>query len=169
MNGRPEDPPPAPAAFPPTARTYSPPPPANGQDAIPPVRNAAPQIPIGFFTKAQKEAFKAQTDSLRYAPAGQGDLASVHVCTDLSSGESVAGHDDLYTVLHEYQRGGKTCFTPYTENQVLSRIGQYERDIEEATHKNLGQDIVENRQRWLAYWRARLEELYQKQKEAGIR
>lgn len=169
MNRLPEDPLPAPAAFPPTARTYSPPPPANEQEAIPLVRNAVPHSPIGFFTEAQKETFRAQTNSSRYVPGGQGDIVSVHACTDLSSGEIEVGYDDLYTVLHEYQRGGKTCFTPYTENQVLSRIGQYERDIEEATHKNLGQDILANRQRWLVYWRARLEELYQKQREAGIR
>ena len=146
---------------------HSPTPPTNGQHTTPPIKNAfdTARTPIGFFTDAQKAYFANPPDADETLPP----VVSVQACTDLYREENTILHDDLYTVLHEYQRGGKSYFTPYTENQILSRIGQYERDIEQAVQKVMGEDIISNRRRWLEYWQAKLAELYQKQKDAGIR
>jgi hypothetical protein len=77
--------------------------------------------------------------------------------------EGETRYDDRHTVLHTYQRGGRTYQTPYTENQILSRINQYERDIAEAEAKKLASEILENRRQWHQYWRGKLAELHAKQ------
>ncbi|MCK6693483.1 MAG: hypothetical protein L6Q97_15465 [Thermoanaerobaculia bacterium] len=162
-----EDDPPTAPRFSSSKQAYSPPPPQsqNGQHTEPPVKNTFGRSPIGFFTEAQRAGFStppvASTQSLPILP--------VQVCTEVYREDDTTLYDDLYTVLHEYQRGGKIYLTPYTENQILSRIGQYQRDIEQANHKAMGEEIVSNRCRWLEYWQSKLAELHQKQKEAGIR
>lgn len=159
-----ETPPPAPR-FSSSQYSYSPPPPQNGQHTEPPVKNIFDRPPIGFFTEAQRAGFTSPPG----ADTGKPSLFSVQACTEVYKEEDITLHDDLYTVLHEYQRGGKTYLTPYTENQILSRIGQYQRDIEQANHKEMGEEIISNRRRWLEYWQSKRIELHRKQREAGIR
>lgn len=146
----------------------SPAPSYNGQASPPGGRNgydANSRAPIGFFTEAQKTGLTHQG----LPDDSQEVSASVPPCTDLYREDNILIHDDLYTVLHEYRRGGKNYFTPYTENQILSRIGQYERDIAQAVQKEMGEEIITNRRRWLEYWQAKLAELHQKQRDAGMR
>lgn len=109
--------------------------------------------PIGFYSDAQRDALAAQGSP------------SVQTRTGLYS-EKATVIEDLYTVLHTYQRGGRIYQTPYTENQILARIGQYERELEEAQQKNMDADVLENRNQWHRYWLSKLEELHSKQKGA---
>lgn len=127
----------------------SPPASSNGQK----IEN---RVPIGFFTDAQRQA---QMPPGITAPAST-SKASVQSCTDVYREEV-----DRYTVVHEYQKGGRTYRTPYTRNQVIARINQYERDIDQAIRQKLDQEIIENRRRWLRYWVGKLQELDEKQEE----
>ena len=137
----------------PARESPSPAPPSNGRPEE--VRNQA--HPIGFYTDAQRAVRKSSGGS----PAGDGQKASVQTCTGVYREEI-----DRYTVLHCYTRGGRSYQTPYTENQIRSRISQYEREVEEATRKQMGEEILANRRRWQAYWQSKLEELHEKQKQA---
>lgn len=113
------------------------------------------RTPIGFFTDAQRASQGAVLgDFLAHS-----QNMSVQGCTDMYREES-----DRFTVLHEYQRRGKSYQTRYTRNQVMARISQYEREVEQAIQQKLDDDILNNRHRWLAYWRAKLGELLEKQK-----
>lgn len=135
----------------------SPPPSSNGQHREEIIDQVKEVIrPIGFYTEAQR-ASQWHEDAHPYRKEKK---ASVQACTDVYREET-----DRYTVLHEYQKGGRTYQVPYTENQILSRIGQYERDIEEAIKREMGEEILANRRRWLAYWQGKLQEL--KGKQAG--
>jgi hypothetical protein len=127
----------------------SPPASSNGQT----IEN---RVPIGFYTDAQRTA---QRHSFAHSPVAS-EKSSVQSCTDLYREET-----DRYTVIHEYQKGGQTYRTPYTRNQVIARINQYQRDIDQALRQGLDQDIVENRRRWLQYWKGKLKELDQKEKK----
>lgn len=106
--------------------------------------------PIGFHSPAGESIIQEQ------------EFSPEQTCTDLYTGEETH-YDDRNTVLHTYQRGGRTFQTPYTENQILSRINQYERDIAGAKAKHLASEILENRQQWYGYWQGKLEELRAKQ------
>lgn len=127
----------------------TPPPSSNGQA----ITN---RVPIGFFTEAQRNA---QKGFYKVAPALP-PKPSVQGCTDVYREDS-----DRYTVLHEYQKGGKIYQTPYTRNQIQARINQYERDIAQAIRQELDQEILDNRRRWLAYWRGKMKELDSKVKK----
>lgn len=122
----------------------SPPPPGNGQKNTMTNQHYGTPLPIGFFTPSQR-ASQLSPDS------------SVQACTEVYR-ES----EDLYTVLHHYTRGGKTYQTPYTRNQIMSRINQYEREVMEAITRKMGEEVIENRRQWLAYWQSKLVELEQK-------
>ncbi len=106
--------------------------------------------PIGFHSPAGESINQEQ------------EFPPEQTCTDLYT-EGETRYDDRHTILHTYQRGGRTFQTPYTENQILSRINQYERDIAEAKAKHLASEILENRQQWYGYWQGKLEELRAKQ------
>lgn len=127
------------------------PPSSNGQHLDEIINQARP---IGFYTEAQR----ASQGSEGTLPQPKAEKASVQGCTDVYRDES-----NRYTVLHEYQKGGRTYRVPYTENQILSRISQYERDIEEAIKREMGGEILANRRRWLTYWQEKLQELKEKQ------
>lgn len=131
----------------------APPPSSNGQqEKI--INQSSITMPIGYYTEAQRAAqMRQQGLSLILE-----EKPSVQTCTEVYREEI-----DRYTVLHEYTRGGRTYQTPYTENQILARISQYEREIEEAIRRKMGEDILENRRQWLAYWQGKLEELKEKQ------
>lgn len=164
-------PPPVPAAssggIAPAPLPGSPTPSTNGHTTPPIIKNEslADRMPIGFYTEAQRAAFSPS----EYEGVTQEPLPSVQVCTGLYREENTVLIDDPYTVLHEYQKSGKVYVTPYTENQILSRIAQYQRDIEEAEQKQLDTEILENRKNWLLYWQGKLTELHQKQQKAGIK
>ncbi len=138
----------------------SPPPSSNGH-AGEITNSSLITLPIGFFSEAQRAA---QMRSRVSSPV-HGPKTSVQACTDVYREKKT--QQDLYTVIHEYRKGGKTYRTPYTRNQILSRIGQYERELEAARSKSLGEEIINNRHRWLDYWRGKLEELKAKQQKAG--
>lgn len=80
-------------------------------------------------------------------PSRKKENASVQACTDLYK-EKIIDH---YTIKHFYQKGRKKITTSYTLPQVETRIAQYERSIKEAVDKNLGKDLVDNRQERLDY------------------
>lgn len=105
--------------------------------------------PIGFHNPILEEVAEEQ------------GFPPVQTRTGLYSEQTIV--DDRYTVLHTYQRGGRIYHTPYTENQILSRIGQYERELVEAEQKKLGEEVLENRRQWHQYWNGKLEELRAKQ------
>lgn len=106
--------------------------------------------PIGFHSPAGESITQEQ------------EFPPEQTCTDVYT-EGEIRYDDRHTVLHTYQRGGRTYQTPYTENQILSRINQYERDIAEAEAKSLAPEILENRRQWHQYWQSKLAELHAKQ------
>ena len=136
-------------------------PPKNGRMENPTDTTPPFKMPIGFYTEAQR---MLQRELMGTTPGKKTD-PPVHACTDLYRGKE--GFQDTYTVLHEYQKGGKTRRTPYTRNQVLARIGQYEREVEEARQRNMGLEVIANRSQWLAYWTGKLNELLAKQRAAG--
>jgi hypothetical protein len=133
-----------------TAFPYTSPPSGNGRH-IPPA--GSHHRPIGFYTDRQRAMQEERTRDQESAP--------VQTCTELYT-ETITLHEDRYTVLHRYQRGGRIYQTPYTRNQILARISQYERDLQEATRKNMNEEILQNRRQWLAYWQGKLRELEEK-------
>jgi len=137
-------------ALPPQEEPLSPPLSVQGNGQIQNNTSNHHSRPIGFYSDAQRDVLAAQ------------EFPSVQTRTGLYSGETTL-IDDLYTVLHTYQRGGRIYQTPYTENQILARISQYERELAEAQQKNMDADVLENRRQWYQYWRGKLEELRAKQ------
>lgn len=137
-------------ALPPQEEPLSPPLSVQGNGQIQNNTSNHQSRPIGFYSDAQRDVLAAQ------------EFPSVQTRTGLYSGETTL-IDDLYTVLHTYQRGGRIYQTPYTENQILARISQYERELAEAQQKNMDADVLENRSQWHQYWRGKLEELRAKQ------
>jgi hypothetical protein len=111
------------------------------------------KLPIGFYSRAQRDAQIIAATS----PTMESIKASVRACTDVYREKAIK--DDLYTVIHEYKKGGKTYRTPYTRNQIIARINQYTRELEDARKNNLTQTVIDNRQRWITYWNGKLEEL----------
>jgi hypothetical protein len=142
-----------------TQQASPPPPSSNGhnEDATNKPQNS---LPIGFFSDAQRELQMRSA----YSHTEEALKTSVQACTDVYRSETKL--EDLHTVVHEYTRGGKTYRTPYTENQILSRIGQYERELEDAKAKGMDMQTINNRNRWLTYWKGKLKEL--KSKQASI-
>ena len=69
---------------------------------------------------------------------------------------------DLHTIEHTYTKAGKEITVHYTLPQINARVNQYEREVADAEEKELGEDIVENRKSWLAYWKSRRQELLAK-------
>jgi hypothetical protein len=134
-----------------------------------PLRQASPSPPLpssnGHYPTA---SYERNTRPIGFhSPAGESitqeqEFPPEQTCTDVYT-EGETRYDDRHTVLHTYQRGGRTYQTPYTENQILSRINQYERDIAEAEAKNLAPEILENRRHWHQYWQGKLAELHAKQ------
>lgn len=111
-------------------------------------------LPIGFYTEARIASLE-HDEGISSPEVGK---HPVQVCTDVYREEI-----DRYTVLHEYKKGGRTYQTPYTRNQVISRVNQYKREVEQALQRQMGQEILDNRRRWLTYWKGKLEELQARQ------
>ena len=120
--------------------------------------------PIGFFTAAQRE-------EMNLPPTLNGN-DSVQACTGLYREESNQNETsipitqkvavDSHTIEHHYQKGGKTHTVRYNLLMINSRIGQYEREVQQATAQQMAAEILQNRQNWLDYWQGRREELLQK-------
>ena len=127
----------------------------NGINHSPDIQN---RTPIGFRIQAHRDR-SDKNEGLDTAPLPE---SSVQACTGVYTQELKIDNDP-YTVLHEYRKGNKVIKTPYTENQILARISQYERQIEEAIRKQMGQDVIQNRKQWFGYWKSKLQELYRKQ------
>ena len=108
------------------------------------------QKPIGFFTEAQRKDMGLDLP--------QAVKTSGQVWTDVDRAIK-KNYDDRYTVEHTYQKGGKTKTVRYTMRMVKSRIGQYEREIEDAEKRGLGEDILQNRRNWLEYWQGKKAQL----------
>ena len=113
------------------------------------------KLPIGFYSRAQRDA-----QIIAASPSTENIKASVQACTDVYREKVIK--DDLYTVIHEYKKGGKTYRTPYTRNQIIARVNQYTRELDDARKNNLTQTVIDNRQRWITYWNGKLEELDKK-------
>ena len=117
--------------------------------------------PIGFFTEAQRAKMKL--------PPTLNGNHSVQACTGLYREESkqdkvIPTHiqkviNDAHTIEHHYQRAGKTHTVHYNLLMINSRIGQYEREVQQATAQRMADDILQNRQNWLEYWQGKREEL----------
>lgn len=105
--------------------------------------------PIGFFKSSKNDDL---------------DISTVHKVN--SSGQAWTDLDRVYldqhTVPHTYHKGGKPVTVHYTLRMVNSRIGQYERDIQDALNRNLADDILQNRKAWLVYWQSKKAELLNK-------
>lgn len=105
--------------------------------------------PIGFFTASDKSNMNTPTtDDTKHS--GQ-------VWTDVDK-----AYSDQYTVPHIYQKNGKPVTVHYTMRMINSRIGQYERDIQDAINRELADDVLENRRNWLIYWQGKRTTLLQK-------
>lgn len=109
--------------------------------------------PIGFFTEAQKLEM-VSSQSINQKSSGQ-------AWTDVDRPILTKG-SDRYTVEHRYTKGGKEQIVHYTLRMVNSRIGQYEREIEDAIRRELSKDILRNRKTWLIYWKGKKQELLKK-------
>jgi len=105
--------------------------------------------PIGFFTASgQSKMNIPSTDDAKHS--GQ-------VWTDVDR-----AYSDQYTVPHTYQKNGKPITVHYTMRMINSRIGQYERDIQDALNRELADDVLGNRRNWLIYWQEKRATLLQK-------
>lgn len=131
----------------PASPPASQPPNLNGHEVTQSVQT---NLPIGFYTQEQR----ANQEMARQTPDAS---LSVQTCTDVYRVE-VPGH----VIIHEYEKGGRVIRTPYTRNQVVARISQYQRDIEAADQQQLSETVKANRLRWLRYWQGRLRELDEK-------
>ena len=131
---------------------------ADNQNSIP--------NPIGFFTATQRaEMERTPTDY---------ENTSVQACTGLYREESPRPQsfiitratqkviEDSYTIEHQYQKGGKTQTVRYNLLMINSRIGQYEREVQQAKAQKMAAEILQNRQNWLDYWQGKRVELLQK-------
>ena len=77
--------------------------------------------------------------------------------------------NDRYTVAHTYSKGGQEITVHYNAIMVKSRIGEYERKINEAKAKEMEKSVIENREKWLKYWKGKEAELFQKiEQTAGV-
>lgn len=70
--------------------------------------------------------------------------------------------DDRYTVPHTYRKGGEDITVHYNATMIKSRVGEYERKIDEAEARSMGESVLENRRKWLNYWKGKQNELAQK-------
>lgn len=70
--------------------------------------------------------------------------------------------DDRYTVPHTYTKGGQAVTVHYNATMVKSRIGEYQRKVKEAESKAMGKSVLDNRKKWLEYWKEKEAELLQK-------
>jgi len=110
--------------------------------------------PIGFFSDTQK----IEIDNFLKSSANNSGQA----WTDVDKLNLI---DDKFTIEHTYVRGGKEKTVRYTMRMVNSRIGQYKRELEEAIKNKLDISIIENRRRWLNYWKDKKSELLDKQRD----
>ena len=76
--------------------------------------------------------------------------------------------DDRYTVPHTYRKGGEDITVHYNATMIKSRIGEYERKIDEAETRAMGEEVLENRRKWLTYWKGKQNELLQKQEASTV-
>ncbi len=106
---------------------------------------------IGFFSESQKAAM-----GLNQVPN-----QPVQTCTQLDRAITDVV-DDRYTIEHIYTKGGKEKTVRYTLQMVNSRVGQYQRELEEAIKKQMDKEVISNRKQWLAYWKQKKTELSQK-------
>lgn len=109
--------------------------------------------PIGFHISHENK----KTDP----PQGLKEKTSVQTCTEHQGG----GVEDIYTIEHEYTRNKKTIKTHYTLPQIEARIKQYFKSIDEAIHRKLGEEVIQNRMDWLKYWEGKKAELLLKIKK----
>jgi uncharacterized FlaG/YvyC family protein len=138
-------------SFIPPVQTFSHPP-FNGNGQTITSQTSFTSLPIGFFTDTQR----AQQQGKLLRPENTSNL-SVQTCTDVYRQQK-----DRNTVMHCYSRNGQYFETPYTRNQIIARINQYEREVQEAIKREMQQTVLANRQTWLTYWQTKLQELKQK-------
>lgn len=96
--------------------------------------------PIGFMTNAQR--------------------MSSSVLQDVVTDEKMI-LDDRHTIAHKDSRTGE--IKRYTLARVANFISHYEKSIEEAIKTNMEATVLANRQKWLAYWQRKQQELLLKQ------
>lgn len=106
----------------------------------------------GFLTNEQKRA--ANHEGLR-------EKLSEQALADLSRQDSVQ-FEDRFTIVHRYLKGNQEMEVRYTLPRIESRLAQYNRELNDAIEKNMGEAVIENRKNWIAYWESRKEELKQK-------
>ncbi len=158
-------PPTPPTPFP---SASAPPPPENGSNPLHGSENgkngqynfevSTTRKPMGFYSQKQL-AQMGITPTPSANTSGQ-------VWTDVDRAKTPE-YDDRYTIEHSYTKGGKTIFVHYTMRMVNSRIGQYHREIEDCKKRNLGTDVLQNRQSWLAYWQGKRKDLLKKMNDTG--
>lgn len=104
------------------------------------IKNEAVQ-PIGFMTEAQRNPNKALQ----------------HVVTD-----EKLFLDDTHTIAHKDSRTGE--IKRYTLARVDNFISHYEKGVNEALKSSMEQQVLNNRQTWLQYWKGKKAELQMKQR-----
>lgn len=125
----------------------------SGLSGANPASSSCSNRPIGFYTERQLiKMGLSPTDGIK---------ASVQACTDVYRESKL----DLYTVEHTYRKGGRKLTARYTLPQVDARIGQYERDLQEAKDRRLSAEVISNRENWLSYWQGKRLELLGKMKK----
>lgn len=97
--------------------------------------------PIGFMTESQRNP----------------NQALQHVITD-----EKLFLDDTHTIAHKDSRTGE--IKRYTMARVDNFISHYEKGIHEALKSSMEQQVLDNRQTWLVYWKGKKAELQMKQR-----
>lgn len=113
-----------------------------------------PSLPIGFFTQAQR------TEMNRSLGTNQNECGHIGTHEDTAPKILI---DDRFTVPHTYTRGKEKITVHYTARMVKSRVGEYERKVEEAENKPMAKQVIENRKAWLVYWQNKWNDLLGKQ------
>lgn len=97
----------------------------------------------------------------------EGNLAQIEQERTQEDTDKEMQIDDRYTVPHTYTRGGKSITVHYNATMVKSRIGEYERRVVAAKESDMEAHILENRKEWLAYWKAKQQELLEKRNRSS--
>lgn len=122
----------------------------NGIDGN--VQNLSATRIQGFLTDQQKKKLQDEQSDGKIP---------VQVCTEVYM-DTKREVDDQFTVPHKYMKAGKLVIARYTLPQIESRIAQYQREVDESERRAMGEEIIENRKKWLTYWGRKKEELLNK-------
>ena len=127
----------------------------------PPTDSEPPFIPHSTHEQSALMPKTEENESQNSSGQTWTDL-SISSVSQVSSKQTTTSETERHTVEHHYMKGGKKHIVYYTMRMVNSRINQYEREIKDAKQRQLGEEVLQNRQNWLTYWQEKKQELLNK-------